>query len=298
MKRIISLSLILFFSATLFFSCSKKGETQSPKLPAQAMMSTAEYLQFMDSVRPSKNYKFTSIGSQVLADVLGGLGGVGSGEWIVGGPLAPAAATFCFFIGAAAGSGMLGIQLIETGKPPLIVAPCPTCNTNVFGNSKNPYDYVGLCHNQVLYAVFSSPQTYEASGGNLNVTAFYNLAATTFSKNQGISIEQLNEYYPVSYFSSYDSLLLNCTAQYGSIPNYLQSTLSSNPAADAFVVSALQNYIKAINGFNDYTSFYNYSVQVENALLNTNASATDKQFLLSSYAVGRYSAGFWLNSTK
>jgi hypothetical protein len=297
MKKSIKLILLVFIVSTISSGCSKKNEDVSPKLSAQAKMSKSDYLHYMESLRPAKPQKFLSVGGLIVGDVFGGLGGVGGGEWLAGGPLAPEAAAFCFLCGAAAGSGLVGIQCIVPNSGPNVV-PCSSCNTNAFGNPENPYDYIGYCHNQVLYTVFSSLPSYETKDGNLNVTAFYNLSASIYSINQGIDVGLLNKDYPINYFSYYDSLLLNGNTKYGSIPNYLQSSLSSNIAADSFVVSALQDYITTINTFNDYTSLYNYSVQVENALLKTNVSATDQQYLLSSYAVGRYSTGFWLNSYK
>jgi hypothetical protein len=292
MKKTLSLSLVTLLIVVAIFSCSKKTDVATPKIAAAPKISQDDFLKYMVAKQPSKYVKMSAYAWHIIKEDLEG-GGVGMG--MTGNP--------------AFGFAMAGLFSYMADFPPhpakganryagLTIDPNGVKNSN-FGNSNNQFDYIGNLHNLMLTEFINNPSVYLLPGStsdasNIDYNSVADHMGSIYSQYQGGSPSDFYAQVSVPSILEIPNIFYNTIPGYGSAEEYLLQTNK----IDEFVYTALNNYISTLVMFTNYNDFHDYSVSVETALISSNASESDKKLLLTSFAVARYSAGFWLTIVK
>lgn len=154
-------------------------------------------------------------------------------------------------------------------------------------NSKNEFDYVGRLHNELVDTYLKNNYSYKT---NDELCKQINDIA---SKNKNfISMVGSNNY-------QFDAKIIDNGII--DFKNYFKNTINSQPLSEIGKQNSqkLVNYLfeKSFSKNNvTYKELFDYIVNYEDDILkNTNLSKLDKQILLSSSSVARYSLFFWDN---
>jgi|GEM_PF-2341098 len=161
----------------------------------------------------------------------------------------------------------------------------------VITNSNNPDDYVGFEHNedvnQILGEISLSNPPSDSELLELTIHQIVPSGDSTDANN-------IRKDYSYAKNNGYDQLDLD------SLINllYLQGKISYTAKT---YLSDLSNLINNIIGTNDpqsqiYYAFANQALIYENQISQLNLSASEKDMLLSAFAVARYSAAYWGNA--
>ena len=297
MRKTIVIIILVLLSIGVFYSCSKKDDKTNINAATniQATINQEDFLKYLAEQKPTNIRKTAPYWATVVgADVFGGCAVVGAlGYFNIACPYCGGAG---FFAGAALGSLAVGIPcpLCPKNNPYAQLTPYnPNTKPDIFSNPSNPYDFVGVMHNQVMYNVTSNPTIYISSQTNsLNYNLVIQEIASTYASNQNVTSDYFFSIVPSQKLNNYVTTLNASSAPY----NTLVLGLYNSGQIDNFVYTTMTDYYSTITSYTNYQDIYKYSIGVENKLSLTNANTQDKQLLFSVLSIGRYSAGYWINS--
>ena len=150
------------------------------------------------------------------------------------------------------------------------------------GNTNNPYDSIGLIHYLMIDYLFDNQDSWYSENSGIQNYQFFNLA-----------VNLLQQYYP-----SLNGWEQCCTNQtfVNSMNNPVESFTSLLPdfISDQTLRSILTTYRIAFEGCENFETFYDYSISVENQISDDNSYTNwDKQKALSYMATMRYGLWYW-----
>ena len=203
------------------------------------------------------------------------------------------------------------LSVINKIKPDLLPGPCPyNCHDTrckayaggycgpapadtipIIKNSANPYDNAGAQHNaglRSLLASLSMPYTDSATlikDKQYITTLGFNSDSAQLFYNHAVSLG----YFPFSVIPELDSLGNSLNSK-----NYLSSYANTYVQS---IFSKLTLYLNSDTGsVTKYNSFATSLISIESSISSdSHLTSYEKQVLLSSSAIGRYSASFWGN---
>ncbi len=151
---------------------------------------------------------------------------------------------------------------------------------NAQSNPNNPYDYAGIIHNEVLI------DFYKTRKENQNSTIQENIDKISVLTN---SNKKFKKHFANTNFNWATSKLFIETSK--DAPSRLSNVIDGlKISAQAKILSKQLLDIVLDNDYKDLTKFYNLIIQFENSIINSKLNDDEKEYLLSSSSVARYSA--------
>ncbi len=269
-KSTIALSFATF--AILFTAgCRKEEKNRISDVPESGLKNELQHI--------NSQYPFTlsshapSAVKTVMADIGGGwtAGEAGSifGPW-----------------GAFAGALIGGVA---SSLVYIYALPAPPLGPNPGGvyavNSNNPFDAVGVGHNQLCAEILSENQSLYVSNGNVNEQALFNrlcvLAVAYYNRINGFvdkGVAKTVADIPMTFAQFQQTIAASVKPLIcdGSVQMVMSSYESGLPGAEA-----------------SKAQFLNYTLAYENATAKSTLPAQDKAGLFCYFAIARNSYMFW-----
>lgn len=262
-----ALILVIIFALS---GCSQ-DDTSSISSNEEDLINQIEVLNQSYTNNPDVMFRGRDWARIGAADVAGAQGGAWLGGKIgafFGNPLA-GAIVGGIVVGAA---GSYGVSSVEP--------PTQDFYDNVLSyevqtlESKNPYDEVGKRHNDILKEVI-------IKGYQNKVEDFREVL--TQEEMRFFEVEETFVSNTIHYFSDGENTdIVN-------IIEWVKANTESEKAQDIVTL-----FLKTIYDFQDYNNYQNYIHDFEGLVINSNSlSENDKNEVLISSSVGRYSGDFW-----
>lgn len=147
-------------------------------------------------------------------------------------------------------------------------------------NSKNSYDYIGVIHNEVITEFFKNNNTPNMSIEDILKKAEPIILANDLYKSKfgnkysSISAEEIKTYMP-DISNNFSGLVKD-----------------ANISDDA--KSMLNNLLSSLSGATDFDKVYQDVISLEDDVIKSNLSDSEKELVLCSCSVARYSSYHWL----
>lgn len=151
---------------------------------------------------------------------------------------------------------------------------------NAQSNPNNPYDYVGSIHNEILTEFYKTRKENKSNTIQENIDKISLL--TTSNKN-------FNKHFTNKNFNWATSKLFTDTAK--DAPSRLSNVINNlkiSKQAKNLSIQLLD--IVLDNDYKDLNKFYNLIIEFENSIINSKLNNDEKEHLLCSSSIARYSA--------
>ncbi|MEC4004847.1 hypothetical protein OX283_009290 [Flavobacterium sp. SUN052] len=147
-------------------------------------------------------------------------------------------------------------------------------------NSANPFDYVGLLHNQLLETYYSGVSLPKTLTGISNSVVSIANATSAFTSLSGGTYT----------FTSLERVQYIALHSQDCLDSVVVSSLSSSGARIS-MTNFINSYLSLCNSENDYSVIYDFIVAYESAALSdTTLSLSDRKVILITTSVARYSS--------
>ena len=160
---------------------------------------------------------------------------------------------------------------------------------NAFFNPNNPYDNIGISHYNILKNYYNSEQNNTESYG-VDLSLLYNESLVYFDNN-GYNSDTIELIFPYDiYIASWEDYYNNeyITDIKTVIIDLYEDGEFTHDTKEIFI-----DYIDAMEASNSYASFANYSINIENAVTNSNYDEMQKLYLLGFMSTSRIGASYW-----
>ena len=146
-------------------------------------------------------------------------------------------------------------------------------------NAKNQYDYIGKIHNEVILEYLK-----QNTQPNLSIEEILNKVKPVILNNQS---------YKSKFGLAYSGLTETQIKQYmPDVANNFKNLIDNqNLSSDCKLL--LNELMDNISSSQNYNAIYNYVIVFENTVINSNLSNSEKQIILCSSSVARYSSFLW-----
>jgi hypothetical protein len=185
--------------------------------------------------------------------------------------------------------------------------------SSIASNATNPYDYVGLDHDSLLYYLSYNYASFDNVGGNFVDTLGYNYINSHFSTywtGPSYTTAQFNAAFIQFDDTTISGIFYTGFNTYGQNNNYdfsdstslavvLNNLNSYGYLGSTFDFSVMYEYLQTIPNIANLTDFNTYAIAYENDIVAATATVpptiapADAQLLLSALSVARYSYGLY-----
>ncbi len=171
-------------------------------------------------------------------------------------------------------------------------------------NNSNPYEYVGITHNNILDTFASKFSTIVDSSVPVSFTLPDGTILTGNSRNEKLAVYTVKYSYNINNPINYNSLL-NYVSYFdrNTAPdnNYIDNMMVvfQNTGYTAFQTNVLKIYFKTLLLLNDnVNSAITFSVATENIINNSSLSDATKEKILVAVTTAIYSTYYWQKDTE
>ena len=155
-----------------------------------------------------------------------------------------------------------------------------TGNAQAPSNDDNPYDYIGVIHNEVITEFFKQNDTPNMSIEDI------------LTKIRPIILK--NELYKSKFGSEYSSISPEQVKNYMPDVSNNFNTVVNDTKFSEEAKSMLNELLNSLSGANDFDKVYESVVSFENRVIESKLSNSEKEIVLCSSSVARYSSYLWL----
>ncbi|WP_298397323.1 hypothetical protein [Flavobacterium sp.] len=151
---------------------------------------------------------------------------------------------------------------------------------NAQSNSKNEYDYLGVIHNEVLSEFFKQFKT-----PNMSIEEI-------LTKIKPVVLE--NQKYKSKFGSKYYAITTNQVKQY--MPDIANNfnTLVDDQKLSFEAKEFLKELLNSFEGATDFDKIYKNVISLEDRIIASKISNSEKEFVLGATSIARYSSYLWL----
>lgn len=237
------------------------------------------------------------------ADLKGFVTGAGSGA-VVGAALTPptgsGALPGAIIGGVLFGAGSSLVASVDEGanNPGNGGGPTGTSGANfndiVFLNSNNPYDNSGLAHYQIVDEGLFTSNNYFDGSGIINYQAYYDRVFEVL-KIRFQNCDGYKNCFSLTDIENKANALSGDNKNMSSFMNNLSKVLPADQ--EDYLTEDVQDVLKSyFSGFinsNRSDKFSQYSISVENIIVNSSFSSVEKAILLSTMSQARVGHQYW-----
>ena len=284
-KKMKKFFLLLLIGTIFFTACTNKEQNLEENFNGKLLLQEVDSLSvkyITDSIQLRKKPKWWKV---LGADLTGALAGAKIGAGLTGYfPSVSSAIVIgsCALVGAAGASLTAGGAGNNNGD---------ASNSNVINNSNNSFEFVGEYHTKFLdRAANNINLVFETKGKDtLFSSTKYYLFASNYMIEDGIVD---SSFFNIFTQSRLDSLLNYVSFNYsGDIIIFLQNAYSSGDL-NFIEYHILDIYFRVLQHISDYQTFQQFSVIVENMIINSSLNINSKSMLLSVMATTRYDLAY------
>lgn len=289
MKKNSSIIFLIVSVAMVFLACNKTSITNKDSLEkfydySNEYMSNNKQLFSDDGESPGRVRKWRTFLKVAGEDLKGAASGAAAGGAVGGAVGGPGGALVGAGIGGAitgAGASMAAYADIKDKNEKQSSDFSPIINLN------NPYDNIGEVHYIIVNELIENDlgNSFE----NFDNQQYYFQTINLLANNEFWTLEELDVYEYNIYFSTFSSI---------------KSSYQNNEMASDYIKNldhltqkvrdVLYVYIKAFESSTSTSSFINYSINVEDLILNsTELDSLDKMQVLSVMSTARLGIQYW-----